>query len=748
MAETRRCSNCGHEIPANAPQGLCPACLLGGAIASQEEGQSAKSGKETTADADGGQARTAADTVAQTDRTAGSVRAKRTGQSRDPARTANFVPGGDGSVDPGTRIRYFGDYEILGELGDGAMGFVYKARQISLNRLVALKMIRAGAFASVEELRRFQNEAEAVAGLDHPHIVPIHEVGEHDGRRYFSMKLIGGPCLSRTLASYSADPKSAARLMVTVSGAVHHAHQRGILHRDLKPSNILLDEQGQPHVSDFGLAKRVAGGAGLTMSGSVLGTPAYMAPEQSAGNKRLVTTLSDVYGLGAVLYALLTGKAPFDGDSVLETLDRVRQQPPIPPSRINPKVPRDLEIMCLKCLEKDPRRRYTSAQVLAEELNRFLSGEPIVARPVGLAERAMKWIWRRPVIASLAATTALAILVGVVGISWQWRRAEANFIEEESQRKIAETNYEEAETQRKIAEANYGEAETQRKIAEAKTVEARARAEDLERQGYISLVALSLRENQADNITLAEQSLDRCPTHLRGWEWRYCNWMNHRELRTIRCETGTTSIYRAALSPDGVHIACIGGNSVWVCDLGGTEICVMKGHDDNVMCVAWSPDGKTIATGGKDHLIRIWDSKTGAEQGVLRGHNIFVLSVRFSLDGSRLAAAAGAHVGIPNRHAEVKLWDVAARREIRSFEGISGASANAVALSTDGKLLAAVEQNSAAHVWEVDTGKMLKNFRRGHTQPVFGVAFSPDGRHWRLPAKMGLWFSGMSPVVP
>jgi eukaryotic-like serine/threonine-protein kinase len=256
---------------------------------------------------------------------------------------------------------------------------------------------------------------------------------------------------------------------------------------------------------------------------------------------------------------------------------------------------------------------------LAEELNRYPAGEPIVARPVGAGERALKWVRRRPVIAALSATTALAILGGVLGIVWQWRRAEANFKEAESQRKIAETNYEDAESQRKIAEA--------------KTVEAQARAEDLERQGYISLVALSLRENQADNITLAEQSLDRCPPHLRGWEWRYCNWANHRELKTIRRGTGTYYIYRAALSPDGQRIACIGGKSVWVCDLEGTEICAMKGHDDEVECVAWSPDGKTIATGGRDRVIRLWDSKTGAEQGVLKGHGIWVFSVCFSPTG-------------------------------------------------------------------------------------------------------------------
>ena len=297
------------------------------------------------------------------------------------------------------------------------MGVVYKARQISLNRIVALKMIRAGALAGEDELRRFQNEAEAVARLDHPHIVPIYEVGEHDGKRYFSMKLIGGPCLSRTLSSYAANPQNAAKLMVTIAEAVHHAHQRGILHRDLKPSNILLDEQGQPHVTDFGLAKQVEGDGSLTESGAVLGTPAYMAPEQAAGSKRLVTTLSDVYGLGAILYALLTGKPPFGGDSVMETLDQVRQQQPVPPSRLNPKVPRDLEIICLKCLDKDPR----AALSLRAGAGRRASAVPgWRAHPGAAGERIREGLALVPTASGdcgLTAALVVAVLGGLIGTS-------------------------------------------------------------------------------------------------------------------------------------------------------------------------------------------------------------------------------------------------------------------------------------------------------------------------------------------
>ena len=230
----------------------------------------------------------------------------------DPATTGPITAIGDTNGDrqpaPGTLIGYFGDYELIREIGRGGMGIVYKARQISLNRPVALKMIRSAALASEDELRRFQNEAEAIALLDHPHIVPILEVGNHDSQRYFSMKLIGIDSLDKKLAGYIADPKLAARLVKTAAEAVHHAHQRGILHRDLKPANILLDEHGEPYVTDFGLAKHIQGGSELTYSGAIVGTPAYMAPEQASGRRGAVTTASDVYGLGAILYALLTSR--------------------------------------------------------------------------------------------------------------------------------------------------------------------------------------------------------------------------------------------------------------------------------------------------------------------------------------------------------------------------------------------------------------------------------------------------------
>jgi serine/threonine-protein kinase len=319
--------------------------------------------------------------------------------------------------------RTIAGYEILGELGRGGMGVVHEARQTALGRLVALKLIRSAEFATQAELSRFQNEAEAVAQLDHPHIVPIYEVGQHSGLRFFSMKLVAGVSLDKKLADFAADFPAAARLVATVSEAVHHAHQRGILHRDLKPANILLDEEGKPHVTDFGLAKRIETDSELTQTGLPMGTPSYMSPEQARGEKGALTTATDVYGLGSVLYALLTGRAPFAGSSLAETLDMVRSEPARPPSRLNGRVPRDLEIICLKCLEKDPERRYASASALAHDLRRWLGGEPIQARRVGPVVRAWMWCRRRPLPAGLAALLALAVVGGLAGVTWKWREA-------------------------------------------------------------------------------------------------------------------------------------------------------------------------------------------------------------------------------------------------------------------------------------------------------------------------------------
>jgi hypothetical protein len=308
-------------------------------------------------------------------------------------------------------------YEILEELGRGGMGVVYKARQVALGRVVALKMVLGGRLASAAEVQRFRAEAEAAARLDHPSIVPIHEVGDHDGQPYFCMKYIEGQSLAQQLPCLARDKQAAARLVAVLARAVHHAHQRGIIHRDLKPANVLIDRDGQPHVTDFGLAKRTDGNSGLTQSGAIVGTPSYMAPEQAQGKKE-VTTAADIYSLGAILYELLTGRPPFQAETPLDTLLQVLEREPEPPRTINPKVDRDLESICLKCLAKDPHERYGSADALAADLERWLAGEPIGLRAASLATQVRLWL--RLNFRTAGRTLGLGLASGVVLGALDW----------------------------------------------------------------------------------------------------------------------------------------------------------------------------------------------------------------------------------------------------------------------------------------------------------------------------------------
>ena len=292
-----------------------------------------------------------------------------------------------------TRVRHIEGYELQEELGRGGMGIVFRARHQRLNRVVALKMILAGQFASPAEVRRFRTETEAAAQLDHPHIVPIYEVGEEDGMPFFSMKLVEGSSLTKHVGRLADDPQAAVRLLIAVARAVHYAHQRGIIHRDLKPANILIDAAGEPHVTDFGLARRVDGAGGETQSGALVGTPCYMAPEQ-AGGKKSVTTAVDVYALGAILFELLTGRLLFQGDTPIGTVLQVLEREPDPPRAVNPNVDADLELICLKCLAKDPQRRYGSADSLAADLEYWLTGEPLSVRAPSFGAVLRLWLRR------------------------------------------------------------------------------------------------------------------------------------------------------------------------------------------------------------------------------------------------------------------------------------------------------------------------------------------------------------------
>jgi serine/threonine-protein kinase len=427
------------------------------------------------------------------------------------------------------------DYDLLEEVARGGMGVVFRARQRSLNRIVALKMLIAGPLAGPAALQRFLTEAEAVAHLDHPNIVPIYEVGDGNGQAFFSMKFMEGGTLARHRERFTRDPRAAAELLATVAGAVHYAHQRGILHRDLKPTNILLDAECRPHVTDFGLAKRVCGDAHVTrdldtaiaaeatflppasdptttvartvphphhlddyatQTGVIVGTLSYMAPEQASGRSGAVTTAADIYALGAILYEQLTGRQPLRGATPLETLRLLRDQEPQRPSTHRAGLDSGLETICLKCLEKDPRRRYPSAQALADDLRRYLAGEPIHARPAGRMERLWLWCRRKPVVAGLTGALALCLLTGVPTLivllvlalrfghdaeihlaqaqqnldeaKRQKENALANFLEAERQRHEAQTNFEEAERLRIEAERNRDEA-TRQKAREEKS---------------------------------------------------------------------------------------------------------------------------------------------------------------------------------------------------------------------------------------------------------------------------------------
>jgi eukaryotic-like serine/threonine-protein kinase len=288
----------------------------------------------------------------------------------------------------------FGDFELLGEVGRGGMGVVYRARQTDLGRVVALKMLLPGSLATAEELERFRTEAEATARLRHPNIVAVHAVGCLDGRPFYSMDFVDGPSLAQRLGGDPLPERTAARYAVTLARAIHHAHEHGILHRDLKPSNVLLDGRDEPHVTDFGLAKRLGIDRGQTRTGAVLGTPSYMAPEQAAGKVRELGPACDVYGLGAVLYELLTGRPPFRSETPLDTLMQVMERDPAPPRLLNAKVSHDLETICLKCLEKDPARRYPTAAALADDLERFLCGEPITASNFNVLDRLTRTLER------------------------------------------------------------------------------------------------------------------------------------------------------------------------------------------------------------------------------------------------------------------------------------------------------------------------------------------------------------------
>ncbi len=365
-------------------------------------------------------------------------------------------------------------YELLSELGRGGMGVVYKARQTGLDRLVALKMVLSGAHAGAEQLARFHTEAQAVAHLKHPNIVQIYDVGECDGLPFFSLEFLDGGNLSDRIDSRPQTPRFAAETVAKLASAMFEAHKRNIIHRDLKPANVLLADDGEPKITDFGLAKRLEGDSKQTRSGAIMGTPSYMSPEQALGQTREIGPSSDQYALGAILYELLTGRPPFQGATPIETLELVRRQEPVPPTRLQPRIPRDLETICLKALAKEPRKRYEDVGALAADLHRFLDGEPIQARPVGLPERSWRWCRRHPKEAALIAAV-VTLLMTVTGVSIG---AAVQFNSMNKELRISQNA---ALTARKIAERKRGEAEAASELARKNKIAAES-ARDLAKE--------------------------------------------------------------------------------------------------------------------------------------------------------------------------------------------------------------------------------------------------------------------------
>jgi WD40 repeat protein len=631
-------------------------------------------------------------------------------------------------------------YEILGELGKGGMGIVFRARQVHLNRVVALKMILP-ARAGDEGVARFRVEAEAVARLQHPHIVQIFEIGEHDGQPFFSLEFVDGGSLAGQLDGTPWPATRAAEMVGTLAQAVDTAHQRQIFHRDLKPANVLLDRAGQPKVTDFGLAKRLDVEVGHTQTGVIMGTPSYMAPEQ-AGGKKDIGPPADVYALGAILYELQTGRPPFKAATPLDTVLQVLSEEPVAPSRLNPKMPRDLETICLKALAKTPARRYATAREMADDLRRFQNGEPIQARPVRAAERLWRWGRRHP--AQLAAALACAILLSAVPAIVLTTIAKNEAVQLAGEKdQLAETNQglakealQLAAEKDQLAQKNEGlaqEEQKQRQLVEQQEQQIEEQKELVRRALYgaqIKFADLAWQQNRMEDLQRLLEPYQPVPggdpnKTLRRFEWDSLWRLHEGDLPTLK--VAKNSGQRVFISPDGTRLAVMGPSGAQpemlpaiVNPYGDRMSLVVSpvGFSD-VESVCFSPDGARLASASPDGKVRVWDTRTGLLLSSLEGHTRNASGVHWSPDGTLLASASwGA----------VKVWDVGTGREARTLG--RGGMFTSVCFSPDGKRLAAAigEQLEAGvvSVWDVRTGReelSLKEFKG----PVKSVCWSPDG---------------------
>jgi WD40 repeat protein len=608
-------------------------------------------------------------------------------------------------------LRLVAGYVIEGELGRGGMGVVYRARQLSLNRHVALKMILHADHVSEAQRQRFVHEAEALGRLHHPNIVQVHEAGLHEGTPFYSMELVAGGSLNQHLRGTPLTPRDAAALLDVLARAVHHAHLAGIIHRDLKPANVLLggtgkEEQGSgfektdpasapvarpssllPKITDFGLAKEM-GTEGQTQSGAVLGTPSYMAPEQAAGKVHAVGVHTDVYALGAILYECLTGRPPFRAAGPAETMRLVLEQEPVSPRSLQPGVPRDLDTICLRCLQKEPEKRYDSALALAEDVKRFLDGEPIRARPISSAARAARWLRKRPLVAGLLALVLLVTGIGIGGFIWAFGEA------------LAESN------------RAVGEAANARKAEKDATIE-KGRAE----RGFInSRITLADAAWRDGNVLIAHARLDEVPAPVRSWDWHYlkrtCNGglftLHGHQNMTLNVAFCLEGRYLASSSPDGTV-------KIWDAR-DGRELRTFDGGPHGTGALSFIPGGRLLGA-GLDGKVRIWDAATGQLLRTLPVDNRYTRSISASVDGKRLAATTLA--------GPIKIFDPSTGQELRALEGHAD-SVNNVSLNRDGTRLLSGGNDGTLRFWDVRTGQEMLRLGK-QSNSISSAALSPDG---------------------